>query len=106
MIETDIEQYLKKTAEAHGYLCYKFKSPGTNGVPDRILIGHGETFFVETKRPGEKPRRLQKTIIKDMKAHGATVLIIDTIEQIDNLFERRPNCQLTEKENTKSKSTS
>ena len=54
MRETEVETYLRKTANANNFLCYKFKSPGNNGVPDRVLIGHDMVFFVETKAPGEK----------------------------------------------------
>ncbi|MDV6239876.1 VRR-NUC domain-containing protein, partial [Trueperella bernardiae] len=38
MNEHAIEQHLKKAVEAIGGLCWKFTSPGTAGVPDRICI--------------------------------------------------------------------
>ena len=87
MRETVVEQYLKKIAKKNNFLCFKFISPGNNGVPDRILIGNGLTFFIETKAPGEKPRRLQMETIKKIQKHGAIVYTIDTKDQIDKLFE-------------------
>ena len=53
-----IEDYLGKIAHEHGFLYYKFTSPAHSGVPDRILIGHGKTVFVELKRPGGGASRL------------------------------------------------
>ena len=87
--EGEIERYLRLQAESYGYLCMKFVSPGNNGVPDRIVIGHNETFFVETKAPGETTRRLQDSVIADIRAHGAKVYILDTKEKIDQLFSEK-----------------
>ena len=42
-----VEDYLIKQAKAHNHLCFKFISPGIDGVPDRILIGNGKTIFIE-----------------------------------------------------------
>ena len=88
MNENYIENYLKKVSEANGFLCFKFKSPGNNGVPDRILIGHGKTIFVETKAPGKKPRKLQQAVHKEMRAYGAIVYTLDTIEKIDEFIKQ------------------
>lgn len=85
--EGTVESYLRKQANLHNYLCYKFVSPGNNGVPDRCLIGNGKTFFVETKAPGGKPRKLQEKVMEKMKNHGATVFVIDTKEKVDKLFD-------------------
>lgn len=84
-IEKDIEKYLKRKVEQHGGLCFKFVSPGQAGVPDRIVIMNGTTLFVEMKRPGGKPRILQRRIIKKMQDHGARVEVVDTKEQVERL---------------------
>ena len=85
--EETIEQYLRTRAEQLGFLCYKFTSPGNNGVPDRILIGHGTTFFVETKAPGEKPRKLQEKVIERINNHGGIAMVIDNKDDIDTILE-------------------
>ena len=59
MRESKIESYLRKQSKQYGFICYKWVSPGTNGVPDRILVGHGLTLFVETKAPDKVPRKQQ-----------------------------------------------
>lgn len=86
--EEQIEGYLVKQCKAHDFLCYKFISPSTAGVPDRIVIGNGYTVFVELKAPRQKPRPLQKVIHKQMRDHGALVYVIDTKEQIDGLIKK------------------
>lgn len=85
--EEEIEEYLRKQSEALGFLCFKFTSPGNNGVPDRVLIGHGKTFFIETKAPGEKPRKLQQKVIERINSHGGLALVADSKEAIDTILE-------------------
>lgn len=60
MSEKDIEQRLVAAVKAAGGWCPKFISPGTAGMPDRIvLMPGGHLGFVEVKAPGQKPRKLQ-----------------------------------------------
>lgn len=51
MNEQAIEQHLKKAVEAIGGLCWKFTSPGTAGVPDRICIHHGRVSSSSNSKP-------------------------------------------------------
>ena len=95
MRESAIENYLIKKCKQYDYITYKFLS-FTNGVPDRIIIGpnkdskyyndNQKVIFIELKAPGKKPRKLQQKIINDMIKSGASVIVIDKKEQIDNLF--------------------
>ena len=98
--ENDIEEYLIKTAKKKGFLCYKFKNSGQNGIPDRILIGYGKTFFIELKAPGEKPRKLQIKKINEMRNHGATVYVVDSKEQIDQILDDISNQKASKKGET------
>lgn len=84
--ENFVEGYLHTQAKKKGFLCYKFMS-GNDGVPDRVLIGNGYTVFIETKAPGEKPRPLQRAVIRQMRAVGANVFVIDSREEIDRLLD-------------------
>ena len=87
VLESKIEQYLVEKCKQHNILCYKFISPGHNGVPDRILITpSGIVLFVELKQLNKKPRKLQKHIHQNLKKHNANVLIIDSKDKIDNLI--------------------
>lgn len=81
-----VEGYLAQQAKKHNILCYKFTSPGTRGVPDRILIGNGQVIFVETKSTTGTLSPLQKTRIADMKEHGACVFTCHSKEEADRII--------------------
>ena len=85
MLESDVEKYLCKRVknELHGW-ALKFVSPGQNGVPDRIvLVPMGRIYFVETKAPGKKLRKLQEWVCGLIKGLGFAVLRLDTKEKVD-----------------------
>lgn len=84
--EDFVEKYLMRRCKAMGFGCLKFTSPGTSGVPDRIVIGNGRTVFVETKRAGAKLRRLQEVITAEMRKQGADVRVADTREMVDEFL--------------------
>lgn len=84
--EETVETYLRTQAEKLGFLCYKFVSPANDGVPDRILVGHGKTFFVETKAHGGKPRKLQAKVIARINEHGGLAFVAASKEAVDTLL--------------------
>ena len=86
MIESQVERYLHSKVTAYYGMCLKFVSPGTAGIPDRIVIHRGRILFVELKRPGEKPRPLQKVRARQMRAAGAMVYCISSTYQVDKLM--------------------
>ena len=51
MREKTIEQELKDQIELINGKCLKWVSPGTSGVPDRIVLYKGNIWFVELKSP-------------------------------------------------------
>lgn len=85
MKESHIEKYLIERIEAMGGLCWKFASPGTKGVPDRVVVLNGTTVFVEVKAPGEYPRPLQNKRIEQIRARGGRAGYVSTIEEVDEL---------------------
>lgn len=84
--ENHVEGYLLKQCEQHQLLCFKFVSPGRNGMPDRVVIGNHRVVFVETKAPGGKPRKLQLVVHQQMRDHGADVRVISTRQEVDDLI--------------------
>nr|WP_304413605.1 VRR-NUC domain-containing protein [Trueperella pecoris] len=87
MRETVVEQALSKAVRTHGGLCWKFTSPGTVGVPDRIIIlPGGHVGFVEVKAPGQKPRPIQTHRHNQLHALGANVYTIDHPNQIQGIL--------------------
>jgi hypothetical protein len=88
--ESDIEEYLVKQCAKHGAVAEKFKSPQKSHVPDRIVLWpdrpHGlaaEITFVECKRPGEKPTKMQARDHERRRALGFRVDVIDTYDGVD-----------------------
>lgn len=77
MKEQKLERRLVDVITAAGGLCWKFTSPGTAGVPDRICVLDGHIVFVELKAPGRTPRPIQTRRIKQLQNHKIPVLIID-----------------------------
>lgn len=84
MIENDIEKYLKKQVTKIGGLCYKWTSPGTRGVPDRIILYKGQTYLVELKRPGGSLRKDQRKVKASINQQGIDVYILDTKISVDH----------------------
>lgn len=87
MRESFIEEKLTKAVKQNGGVCWKFTSPGTAGVPDRIiLMPKGHIAFVEVKAPGEKPRSLQLSRHRLLRRLGFKVYVLDTLEDIEKII--------------------
>ena len=88
MREKDIEQKLFMEVKARGGVCWKFTSPGTAGVPDRIvLMPFGRIAFVEVKAPGEELRPLQRLRIKTLRRLGFKAFVLDSPDQIGGIID-------------------
>ncbi len=82
--ERVVERYLLKRVREVGGECYKFKSPGRRGVPDRMVVFPlNHVFFVETKRPGKKATAQQMREHGRMTKLGLTVLVINNKIDVD-----------------------
>ena len=87
MREKQIEHALVMAVKAAGGMCPKLVSPGTDGMPDRmILLPKGHIGFVEVKVPGKKPRPLQERRHKQLRELGFKVFILDGREQIPEIL--------------------
>ena len=85
-MEKDIERKLKNRIEMVGGLCWKFVSPGTAGVPDRIvLLPGGRILFVELKEEGKNLRPLQKYRKRQLEDLGFDVRVIDREKLLEEL---------------------
>ena len=90
--EKIIEEKLTKAVRQKGGVCWKFTSPGTAGVPDRIvLMPKGHIAFVEVKAPGEKPRKLQLSRHQLLRRLGFTVYVLDASEDIEKIISEVKN---------------
>lgn len=88
MREREIERKLIDAARKRGGICWKFVSPGTAGVPDRIiLMPKGVIAFVEVKASGESPRKLQLARHRILRRLGFKTFVLDNTEQIGGILD-------------------
>lgn len=75
--------------EEDGYLCLKMNVGGRRGWPDRlIMLSKGKMFFIEFKRVGEKPRKLQYRIHDILRVMGYDVQIFDKFEEAVEYYKK------------------
>ena len=87
MLEKQIERHLIEGVKKLGGLCYKFVSPGTQGVPDRIIItAQGRTIFAELKTSKGVLSAIQKYVIGQMLLRNADVRVLYGLEQVKELL--------------------
>lgn len=89
MREKTIEHKLVMETKRRGGMAVKFTSPGTNGMPDRlVLMPKGRMGFVELKAPGKRPRLLQELRMRQLRRMGFLVAVVDNVAQIDYVLRR------------------
>ena len=88
MREKTIELQLTRAVKSIGGMCTKFVSPGTDGMPDRIVLLPGcRIGFVEVKAPGKEPRPLQVKRHRQLASLGFPVFVLDDPRQIPGIIE-------------------
>lgn len=81
MLESAIERRVQKYAEERGWLVRKLTWIGRTGAPDRLYMRRGRFVFAEFKQAGKKPDPKQAREHERLRAAGAEVVVIDSIEQ-------------------------
>lgn len=88
MREKTVEQKLVKAVKENGGICPKLVSPGTDGMPDRmVLMPEAKIGFVEVKAPGQKPRPLQARRQEQLRALGFKSYVLDDPAQIGGILD-------------------
>ena len=88
-LEKDVEGKWCKAARRHGWIAYKFSSPGNSSVPDRMFVRNKVVFFIEFKRPGNEATPNQIEEHKRLRDEGFVVWVIDYFDKeiADWIFE-------------------
>ena len=92
MRERDIEKHLVQRVKALGGEVRKVAWIGRRGAPDRLVMlpnaWHGATtcVWVELKAPGVKAPSYQLREHARMRAMGQRVVVIDSIEGVEELL--------------------
>lgn len=81
MLEKKIEGSVCDYAKRKGVYVRKFTSPQRRGVPDRVFAYSGRTFWIEFKSEKGKLTPLQQREIAEMRKHGLTVYVCNSITQ-------------------------
>ena len=89
MREKQIEQKLVRAVKERGGICPKLVCPGTDGMPDRMILMQGAHIgFAEVKSPGKKPGKLQQLRHRILRGLGFKVFVLDDPEQIPGILDR------------------
>ena len=98
MRERDIERHLVKRVKALGGEVRKVEWIGRRGAPDRLVmlpprwapvqvaLDPRSAVWVELKAPGVKPEAHQLREHQRMRAMGQRVVVIDSIEGVEELL--------------------
>ena len=88
ILEKELEAKLVKAIKARGGYCLKWTSPGTTGLPDRIiLLPGGRVAFAELKRPkGSRVGPLQKWWKPTLQRLGFLVFTVYTEDDLTTVL--------------------
>ena len=83
-----MERRLAAGVRAKGGLCWKFVSPGTSGVPDRIVVLPGGTvWFVELKADDGRLSGRQAMILRQLADRGANATVLVGMKDVEKFLE-------------------
>ncbi len=87
MNESRIERHLVDGVKRLGGMCVKFVSPGTPGVPDRLIItATGRIIFAELKTETGRLAKIQRYTIGEMQKRGADVRVVKGLDEVKALL--------------------
>lgn len=83
-LETVAERRFADFVRKQGYTCIKIQR---RGWPDRLIqLDNGYSFYIEFKRQGEKPTKLQEFTHNTIRQQGTHVYVADTFEFAELVF--------------------
>lgn len=86
--ERDVEDWTRKKIEQLGGVFMKWVSPGNAGVPDRIaILPGGKVYFIELKKDGETPRKLQVWQQDRLRRLGCDVRTVEGMDEARQFIE-------------------
>jgi len=62
------------------------------GIPDRLVLYKSCAVFVELKKPGEKPRKLQLAYMQQLERLGFECCVVDSYDGVDGLIHKLLEC--------------
>jgi len=87
--EKQIEAFCVQEASKRGGKAVKGNAVNTKGFPDRIIIlPGGKIGFLELKRPGGKPTKLQKHWLQQLQNLGCFIGVADTKQTVMEFMDK------------------
>lgn len=80
-LEKDEEKVVKTWCKDVGIVCIKFTPMGETGWPDRIVQVNSHTLWIEMKKKGKTPRKIQHYRMNQLREEGANVNWFDNGEK-------------------------
>jgi len=81
--ERDVENHLRKRVKAAGGKVFKWASPAQRGVPDDIVLLHGQVWFIEVKAPSGKLTKLQELMGSYIREYTDNYAVLWSKEDVD-----------------------
>jgi len=67
---------------------------GNNGISDIICIKNGLAVYIEVKRLGKKPTKLQEEFLKTKRKFGAIAIWVTSVEEVETKLKEIDNAKL------------
>lgn len=80
-LESDLQSDIIDFAHVRGWFCEKIESRSGRGIMDLYCLRRGRHVWIEVKRLGEVARPQQAKRARDMKAQGAEVYTVDSMDR-------------------------
>lgn len=81
LLESDLQSDIIDFAHVRGWFCEKVESRSGRGIMDLYCLRRGRHVWMEVKRKDEEPRPQQAKRAREMKAQGAEVYTVDSIDR-------------------------
>lgn len=87
LTEKRIQNAVVEYARSKGWIARKFSSPGNSGEPDYIFFRNKVTIFIEFKKPGACPTRLQRKRLQAYHDEGFRAVSCDDVSYGKGIFD-------------------
>ena len=85
VLESKIQKDIIKSLEVAGWLVIKLIQTNRNGIPDLVCHKDGRTVYIEVKRPGKQPTKLQLYRLNQLWNAGIEAFVMSDVEDTINL---------------------